>query len=196
MDVYLDGERLTGAGNTLRSAIDAARAHVERGRLIIEARANGTVIPDDELQEPPPTEPYASEITFTSAEASAMVQAPLVQAAEAIGAMEGRHAEIAAQLQTGAASDALAELGHLLETWTTGKTVLQLSAELLGPEIAGDTDALDAAIGRLSVALTEVKRSMVAQDWSGLADALEFDMEPLCAEWSGILQTAATNASP
>lgn len=194
MDVYLDGERLDGAGTTLSTTLDAARAKVASGRLIVEAYADGEAIPEGELSQPPATDPYATEIKLISADAARLVQGPLVQASEAIGALEGRHAEIASRLQSGEIAGALNELNDVLSDWTTGRAVLDLAGQLLGPDAAGDRADVSAAVERLSGALTELKRSLAEQDWSGLADALEFDLEPLCSEWSGMLQHAAAHA--
>lgn len=194
MDVYLDGERLDGAGTTLSDTLDAARSRVGVRRLIIEAYADGREIPQGHLQEPPTTDPYAAEVKLISAETARLVQGPLMQASEAVGALEGRHAEIAELLQSGAIADALGELGQALETWTTAKSVLELAAQIIGPEIAGDQANIDAAIGELAKALAELKDAMERRDWSGLADALEFDIDPLASSWSDILRSAASNA--
>ncbi len=194
MDVYLDGERLDGAGTTLTATLDAARERVGEGRLIVEAWADGEMIPENDLSQPPASDPYAAEIKLISAETTRLVQGPLLQASEAVNALDGRHSEIAQQIQSGEIAPALGELGDVLETWTSAKTVLELAAQLLGPEVGGEASVVNPAVERLTGALNTLKSTLQTQDWSGLADTLEFDLDPLCAEWSDILRLAATNA--
>ncbi|MEM1422390.1 MAG: hypothetical protein AAGH64_00145 [Planctomycetota bacterium] len=193
MDVYLDGERLSGAGTTLDATLTAAREAVGDGRLIVEAYADGRAIPERDLAEPPASDPYASEIKLISADTARLVQGPLIQASEGVSSLDGRHASVAERIQSGEVAPALGELSEVLETWTTAKTVLELAAQLYGPRVGGDAHTVDPAIEKLTAALATVKASLETQDWAELADALEFDLDPLCDTWSDILRDAAAN---
>ncbi len=195
MDVYLDGEPLSGAGTTLSSILDAARERVGADRLIVEAYADGAAIPEGDLAEPPQKDPYAAEIKLISADTNRLIQGPLVQASEAVSAMREQHVVIAERLQTGEVQGAMSDLEDVLETWMTAKTVLELAAQLKGAEIAGSASSVTDALEKLTSALVATKEALTNQDWSGLADALEFDMEPMAGEWSDILRTAAENVS-
>jgi hypothetical protein len=177
MDVYLDGEPLPGAGRTLATALEAARAQCP-ARLIVEAVADGAPVPAQDLESPPAQEPYAGELRLMSESVDVLVREALGSAGAALAEARGRHGACAELLRVGDIGGALDALRDVLTAWEGVRSALELCGRAPGDPLS-DEASIGVSVNDLAVRLTEVKRCLTAQDWATLADVLLYDLGPL-----------------
>ncbi len=202
MRVTLDGAPLVLAPPerpTLAQALSKAAASARaRGRVIIEAKADGIALTDDQLSNPSDEPGPLREVTLTSAEPRALVKVTLDDAARAVGDLANDQRSSAAKIHAGRESEALQQLQGIFNTWQTVKDIVDRAQALLEHNLdevplasvpKGETVAV--ASKRLLNHLKSVRTSLTSQDWSTLADTLEYD---LCAEadaWVKLLSALA-----
>lgn len=206
MRAYLDDQPLDVSRPTLAAALAAAVEQAGiKGRIVVEASAGGARIPDDTLESPPEEEP-AGDLRFVSVEPRALVRVTLMDAADALDQAKTRQAACARLIQTGEVEAALDPLGKAIETWRAVRDALERSIDLLGvPAASPATDgapgnpgpeALADLVQSLWTRLEEVRRSLSAQDWSALADALSYDMSDQVDQWKSTLRAYADSLRP
>ncbi len=149
-------------------------------RLIVEARADGFEVPATDIDDPPERAPYASRLDFTSADGGELVRVLLTDAAGALDAVGPRHLRAAEQIRGGNIDEALLTLGEVLRMWAEVRSAMELAsrADVSSSGAAAENrDQLAPVLTGLAERLTEIKRTLVASDWSSLADVLAYDME-------------------
>lgn len=188
MQVYLDGKRLENAGSTLASALQCA-SDAAGERLLIEAEADGRRVESNELQDPPPTDPFASEIRFKSTERSALIRETLLEARDLLDDIRDAQQQAVGALQTGRIPDAMGILGGLLQNWQCISRTVQLTigVESVTPEEAEGL-AIAPATGDLASRLGDVRTALMAQDFVALADLLAYDLEEEADRWKRLIE--------
>lgn len=199
MRVTLDGAPLVLERPTLAQALSKASAAARaRGRVIIEARADGHALSDDQLGNPSDEPGSLREVTLTSAEPRALVKVTLDDAARAVGDLAKDQRESAAKIHAGRESEALSQLQSIFTTWQTVKDIVDRAQALLEHNL--DDVALEAvprgetvsvASRRLLTHLKNVRSSLTTQDWSALADTLEYDLCEEADTWVKLLSGLA-----
>lgn len=192
MHVYLDDQPLTIARPTFAFALREARRIAEsKGRVIVEATLDGLTVPDHALADPPDEEYPQAEVRFSTDDPIDLCRRTLDQVAEALEETKADQTKASDLIQTGRLDDAMHSLSAALTTWgsvqqvvTSSLTLLGMSLDRLEVEGASVAGAVDSLASRLG----EVKRSISAQDWSGLSDALAYDMQDQAKEWRKLLQ--------
>ncbi len=198
MQVLLDDQPLAIDRPTLaaalRSAQDAARL---RGRIIVEAFADGTPI-SDELLSSPSDEPVSIEkLAMRSAEPRALVSFTLTDAAEALTHVAQDHDQVGRDIQAGKTQQALGKLGESIATWQAVCDILNKGATLLKLDLDaltlpdGDPTPLSGRFTAMLERLGSIRTALESQDFSALSDILLYDMAPLAREWSVTLHTIA-----
>jgi len=194
MQVYLDDEPLSGC-DTFAQALRAASDRAQRaGRIIVEASLDGAAVAEDILERPP-EEPLDGELRLTSIEPRALVRTTLTDAAEALEAARLDQQRSADFIQTGKIDQALPPLSSAVQTWQAVRDAVEKSAALLHipldaislPGGPAGADTLIELIGSLAGRLEEIKRSLVSEDWSALADVLAYDMGEQTDRWRQVL---------
>ena len=69
---------------------------------------------------------------------------------------------------------------------------IPLDSRVAGP---GDRN-LGQVVDGLAASLVEVRRSLEAEDWSGLADILAYDMAEQVRDWQSMMRTLAEGLRP
>jgi hypothetical protein len=199
---YLDDQPLAIERPTLAAALSAAVAQAgSRGRIVVEAITGGARIPDETLQAPPEDE-LAGDVRFVSVEPRALVRVTLMDAADALDQAKANQLACARLIQSGEVEQSLEPLGRAIETWRAVRDALERSTETLGDRPESTTgpgpgvDELAALVQSLWTRLEEVRRSLSAQDWSALADALSYEMSDQVEQWKTTLRTMAENLRP
>jgi hypothetical protein len=197
---YLDDHPLTIEKPTLASALAAAVEQAgSRGRIVVEAVANGARIPDETLQAPP-EDALAGDVRFVSVEPRALVRVTLMDAADALDQAKAHQLSCARLIQSGEVERALDPLGKAIETWRAVRDALEKSLETLrtpgDPPGGAGSDELSALVQSLWTRLEEVRRSLSAQDWSALADALSYEMSDQVERWKTTLREMAEGLRP
>lgn len=193
MQVYVDGEPLSGAGTTLAAALESVRAGL-RGRLVIEALADGEPIPGAHFEEPPGTDPYAQRLDIRTEDAGALVRFSFLEAADALERSRADQEKAAELIQTGDTVACMEQLGPVFETWAAAAQALTIARQLDEIALPGQTDSgrsIDDVAATLNEMLVEVRRCLAGDDPSGLADVLAYDMASASDEWVGMLRTLA-----
>jgi hypothetical protein len=188
MHVYLDGDPLDGAGSTLSSAL-AKAADAAGERLVIEAEADGALVPNDHLTEPPSNDPYAAELRLTSAHPRDLVSEALDEAAELLKGVEDAQRQAAELIQSGEIPQAMESLKVVLEGWSGAGRVMQLAEATPGVDMPDEVggESIEALTKELARLLGEVRGAMAQQDMTSVADVLAYDMDTLCDSWARAL---------
>lgn len=195
MRAYLDDAPLQCERDTLRAAFDAAlaRAH-EAGRLVVDVLADGEPIAHDTLRDPP-DHPTDAEIRFITADASEMVVRVLKEASDAARQVGVEQAEVATHLHAGRRDEARESLERVVLIWQAITQAVARAGELLGIPLAhedlGNGATLEDALQALKVDLQAVIDALSSEDWTGLADAVEYDLATHSQRWEELLMSAA-----
>lgn len=201
VNVYLDGQPLSGCGLTLGAALAVGAASARAGgRIVVEVHADGALVPDEHLADPPPDAPYAGELDFVTAEPRALVSYTLNDAAEALGVARERQSHAAAMLRTGQMQHAMEALTESLSVWEMVRRAVHDGCSLIGMPIeqalaSGAGEGAPLADG-LSANLSEVKRAIASEDWSSLADTLAYELDDEARRWTTALTELAASMSP
>ncbi len=195
MRVYLDDSELSGPIPTLSLAIESARtAAASRGRVIVEARADGAPIADDILEHPDALVSQPQSVQFLSADPRAMVRVALLDAAEALERARDDQTGVVAALDGGDVESARRSLDLVLTAWGACVATVRDGGSLLGLDMSrpvGGSHAPRTRVAELSASLLEVKRCIGAQDWAGLSDVVGDDLERHAGEWDAMLKALA-----
>ncbi len=203
MRVLLDDIEIPTDRPTLGGALRAVRAEAERrGRVVIEAQMDGQPIPDRHLESPPEDLIATGELRFITTDPVALVKTTFMDVADALDGARTDQAAAADLIQTGQIDQGLRQLGVALGVWenvrqavSNGVALIGLNADALSVPSNGQDLVLSDCVTSLAGRLGEVKRSVLAQDWSGLSDALSYDMEDQAKDWTGLLRGLAETIS-
>lgn len=199
MEVLLDGRPLASAP-TLADAVAKACTQAEAaGRVVVEASLDGVAV-NPESFSPGGAALAGRRLEFISAVPRDLARFALESAATALDDIKPRHRAAAEGVRDGNLEPAMAELSAVLTTWEQAKAALERSAAILGvgPETHGNSaqwGTISPALASLAGRLAEIKRSLVARDWAGLADVLEYDMDKQAEDFAGVLRGFAHSAA-
>lgn len=203
--VFLDDAPLDVAAPGLQPALEAASvAAATQGRIVVEATADGSPLPNDLLAEPTTDPLAAAELRFTSAEPKAMVRTVVLDVAEAIPHLRASQAAAAEQVQAGRMDHARTHLGEAMEIWSAaqravadGSALLELDLNTVvidaGPDQTGPDQSITAesAIDALRTDLAELQRALSADDPSALGDVLAYDLDQRAEQWQSLMHKMA-----
>lgn len=206
MRVYLDDALIENARPTLAGGISAAAEIAQsQGRIIIQVMADGAPLADEKLADLPDTADGIAELRMTSADTKSIVRVALGDAAELLDGHVATHKQAAGFFQQGDIQSGFAELDRVVEVWRIARETLEKCASAVG--LDGDALAkttLDVhrdfaeaanAVPSLSAKLSELKSGIERQDWSAVADLLEFDLPEQAQLWSSMLRAVADHVS-
>lgn len=183
--VYLDGQLVPVERDTLAAGLRAAAEEAQRhGRIIVEATADGTSIAEPVLENPPDT-PFDGELRFASVEPKVLARTTLRDASEALEQAREAQKRGAELIESGRPEESLTPLGEAIDVWRVVRDAVQKSVAI-APTGAGQA-GLTELVTMLGGTLTEIKRSLTAQDWSALSDALNYDMDEQVDRWQSLL---------
>lgn len=198
MRVLLDEQPLEVAEPTLAAALDAARRKAESlRRVVVEATVDGLVIPDEALAAPSTDRFESSEVRFLTAEPVSLVQHTMREVVELLSQTGQSQASAAEQLTAGELEAAMQHLSTSLASWDSvhqvvvnGAALLGLKAESLSVRIPGEAAPVLVGdrIRELAGHLASIKRCIGAQDWGGLGDVLNYDMNGQAERWAALLR--------
>lgn len=202
MRVFLDNAPLEVERPTIAGALHAGcRAAEAAHRIVVEATLDGQPLPGDDLLNPPDRDLGDSEVRLITAEPRSLVSTTLLDVADLLPGAQAEQRAAADAIHGGKLQDALTHLGDALRAWDQLRQVVENGARLLdlslselrlGPaDKAGQTPTVSTRAGALSAQLAEVKRSIQAGDWTGLADVLAYELDGQVEAWRGVLTDLA-----
>ena len=203
MNVFLDDKPLTAQPTfaaALRTAVDEA---ARSGRVVVEATLDGDAIADGVLENPP-EEALGTELRLVSVEPKVLVRATLLDAADALETVVRDQRKSAEFIHQGKVEEAMPPLSAAIQTWQVVRETVEKGAALVQVPLdsvkfrggASGADRLLDLIATLTTGLEEVKRSLAAEDWSGLADVLAYDMCEQAEKWGGTLRSLSASLEP
>jgi hypothetical protein len=202
MRVLLDNEQLTIDRPSVALALDAARGEaIRRGRIVIEATADGAQISDDLLTSPPDDDGGLAEIRFVTVESGPFISVTLSDAADALAETATAHHEAARLLDQGEEAQASGQLQGVLATWAMASDVVQKAGLLLGIDPgsvavtteAGPTDGA-ACIEGLRARFEEVRDAVKDGDWAAVSDVLGHDLDQELERWTALMRALGDRA--
>lgn len=195
MRIFLDDEPIDSPATTLGGAI--ARVAQDLGeRLLIEARADGRLLPHDELTNPPDTDPFARELRFCSARPVDLARVTLHDAGVVVGELKGEHAKTADLIEAGSTEQISAALTRVFTVWgqvLTALDIISRTPSIPWPPRTDTVDqaAIDARTASLKAHLAEVKSALSLGDWAGLCDILRYELDDQAAAWKTLCNNLA-----
>lgn len=208
MRVLIDDAPVEISEPTLAAALEhARRAAQAQNRVVVEATIDGLTIPDAMLAEPSEMDLGSSEVRFTTADPGALVRATFRDVSGLLEQAKRDQTSAGELVQTGDLRGAMEKLSAALGVWDTVQQAVSNGAALMGVDPKDLRVALDSGAGGASASgaggdggesvadavsglahrLTDVKRSISAQDWAGLSDALLYDMNDQADRWRVLL---------
>lgn len=200
MRVYLDdipvGEELPSLDLALRTGASAAEA---RGRIVIEASADGMPLTEEQLAGLAGDCASIREVRLKTSDPYALVQVTLLDACEALAGVKSLQSEAADLIQAGKTEAAMPKMQEALATWQAVCDVVEKSARVLHlnldaltlPAAGGEPQVVGKLFGELTDRLVELKRGVVHEDWSALADTLAYDLDAQANSWDRMLKALA-----
>lgn len=193
MQTYLDKQVLAVDRPTLAAALRAGADAAERaGRVIIEASADGAALSNDQLDAPSDEDTGIGEVRLVSAEPRALVRVTLLEAADTLERVGPDHAAVAKMIHEGRLEDAMSELASLLDVWRAVQESVDKGSALIGLTLEnvrlGDVGHVGQLVEQLAGRLEELKTALANQDWSTVADLIEFEMVEQAERWTALLR--------
>jgi hypothetical protein len=199
MNVTLDGQPMVIARPTLAAALaEGVNQARTRGRVIIEVKGDGAMLGDDALSNPSDTEGQFGLVQLISADPRNLVKVTLGDGAEALRALLDEQQRVAELIHADKGQEAVAGLQAIFQTWQTIKDLVERGATLLDTdlsvvELSGlpEGETFSKASTRLLTHLRRVKTALGSQDWSALADVLQYDLCDEAQAWEKLLDALA-----
>ncbi len=196
VEAFLDGQPIVIGRPTLAAALAAGVEAAEaRGRIIVEAVADGRALDDSALDQPSDRPGDVREVRLVSAEPRALVRVTFLDAADALDDARSEQSRAAEMVQVGHLSEAMKPLQSALATWQTVRDVVDrgsavLRIDLKSPSVAGGVSVEDRTSELLS-RLNEIKSAITREDWSALSDILAYDLAEQIDAWKAMLRGLA-----
>lgn len=195
MQTYLDSEPFNTDAATLGALIAAVREHLGdtgKNRIIVEVREDGRTLSADELEQRHDEQLTAEELQLITANPQELARQTMLDVADALAATRDEQRRAAELLRDGEAQAAMDHVKTALTVWTQVQRSVLESAQLLG--IALDTvqvggRGVPELVESLAEQLRAVRDQLTAQDWLGLADAMEYDLDEQAEHWAALIQT-------
>lgn len=195
MKVYLDDSPVAVTRPTLADALREARAlAAARGRIIIEALADGAPAPDAHLSDPDSaaTTPYAGELRFVSEAPRALVRAALTDAAGALLEAKSAQSDAADRLHEGRTNEAVSGIGAALRIWEQVKQAVEQGGMIL-EERLDRAQGMPELITGLTDRLSSLQSALERRDWAGVADELSYELNDHADAWRSALLAIAND---
>ena len=131
------------------------------------------------------------ELRFVTADPHDLAGETFEHAADVLDQLATLHGDAAAQLQAGRIPDALKSLQDALGLWGDARQGVAQATALIGLDVESLAFTDPAAVGALqslAASLAEIKSTVARQDWTALADALAYEMDPVVIGWRALLR--------
>ena len=179
---------------TLAAAIAAGAGDAEsRGRIVVEVKADGVTLAERDIESAPDIPGSFKEVALTTVSRGELAAGVLSAASAALGDLATAQRHVADQVLATRLEPAAAGLQEVISVWQGVREASDQVCVLLATDLstlaesAGVGDQARAAVDGLAAALTGVRASVQAQDWSTLADLLTDELTDLASSWQTVL---------
>lgn len=193
MQVYIDSDPFQTQAKTLGSVVAAAREHLSKlgqQKMIVEVRLDGQTVPSRELDQLHDQPIEAQELALITANPMELARQTMLDVIEALVATRDHQKQAADLLRSDNPGDALEYVREALTVWSQVQQSVLQSVRLLGLPLdeqkVGEQDAIE-MVQLLAEQLRAVREQLVASDWLGLADTLEYELEEQAANWTQLI---------
>lgn len=191
MDVFIDNDEFTAAGDTLESIIAAARREVApSGRIIVEVRLDGRTVPESDLPQYEPMLPDAQELQLITACPFDLSLTTLTQARQLLRDAQAFQRDAADAAATDDTASALNHVRHSLAAWQQVQEAVKMTSALLAlplDELRVGEQPAAAVIDELAVALAHVREQLVSSDWIALGDTMRYELDQAAGKWQALI---------
>lgn len=209
MRVLLDAAELPPASSIAQGLRAAAETAERNGRIVIEVHADGVPVPEDQIEHLDQREGQISELKLVTADPKSLVRVSFLDAADMLErAIQSQNAA-AELLHEARFDDAMRNVGLAVSVWQMVQDVVAKGAAVLGlpldqievviSERATGLEQKAVPITRatedLSVSLRNFRAAMESEDWSALADVLQFELGAHAETWKSVLRALAEHAA-
>jgi hypothetical protein len=199
MQVLLDGHPVAIDRPSLALALQTASADAQRrGRIIIEVKGDGVILTGEQLDPPSDGASTFTQVAMISADPRVIVRQTVLDAVEALGAVQNQQLLAMEQVQSGAIPEALQTLQGAFVTWQAARDVVSRGSRLLGIDLStldlpGVEEAVTfkSATDSLLAHLAALKNALTQQDWSALSDIVGYDLDADARTWHTLLTAFA-----
>lgn len=199
MRLLVDDKAVTLERPTLAAAIAAGAAHAEAmGRIVVEIKADGVTLADRDIESAPDVPGTFQQVSVETASKAELGANVLEAAASALSDLVSAQRFVADQILATKLEPAMNALKEVLDVWQgvrggTEQVCIMLATDLptLGAGV-GKAEEAGAIVGRTAATLSEVMRSVQAQDWSTLADVMTDELSDLARAWQELLGAIAS----
>lgn len=191
MDLFVDGRRTAAASDeqtTMDELLNSVRRDNTRThRAIAGLMCDGVDVTDEDaagvLRD---RAAKYSRIDVTTEASVSLVRQALQAAVEELEATDEQRGEVVRLFNQGKTNAAIEKLGACLRRWlmvndTIGRSLTL--AESICPSLRGDASVSLAALEPVRAKLTEIKASILAQDFVSVADILEYEFGEVARSW-------------
>ncbi len=201
MQLWIDDIEIESP-DSLEAAFEIAREQTEKnGRLIIDILADGQPIKDELIDDMPNDSAGISQLRMSTTDARSFIIDILKSAQESLQITEADQQSATELIHAGNFKDAIATLSAIIEGWHAVREVIDQTADLSDLDVntlsivdaKGNTTNGEQCIESLTKALEELRSSIQQQDWSSLADAIEYDLNDQINLWNALLNTMIEN---
>ena len=196
MRLLLDNDVIFTPRESLALALKTGVEEAERrGRIVIEVQGDGRPLADELLAAPPDNASGIHELKLISADPRLLVAETLMQAADSLRLARQHQSAASDKFLANDTDGALDEVKNAISVWQAVRDAYEKSAQVLGTHLFeirfdagnGETRTAREDVDALTAALREVRDAMESQDWSALADALEYGLSGVVDRWEVML---------
>lgn len=184
--IHIDDQPSTLSAGSMRELLaEVSNELAPSGRVVVEVRVDGLSITGPELDDDQPTQPE-SDIRVYSAEPSDLVVGILEEVRTGLADASKMQTQAADHLQQDDPAKAMELVKESINAWLQAQQAVGQSAQLLQldlQEIKVNGQAVIERMNELIASLTELKDTVVANDFVTLADALQYEWPEITERW-------------
>ena len=192
MHLFLDNDSIDTDATTLGQALAEARTHLgDSGRVIVEVRVDGQTVPEQELSDRHDAQIAGEEVHLITADPRELARQALSDLSRALQANADKQRHAAALLRDDQAPQALDEVRESLNVWSQAQQAILQSAQLLSLPLDDwqvDGRSIPQIVEELAEQLRAVREQLIATDWVGLADSMEYELVDSIETWTRMVE--------
>lgn len=188
--IHLDDQLTAFPAGSMRELLAAARDELApAGRVVVEVRVDGQSVTGAELDDDQPTAPDA-DIRVYSAKPSDLVVGVLEEVRTQLTESQTMQQKAAELLQQDEPAEAMGLVRQSIDGWLQAQQAVGQSAQLLQIDlgaIAIEDQTVLERMNELVGSLTDLKDTVIANDFVTLADALQYEWPEITERWDASL---------
>lgn len=188
MNAYLDDQPIALERDSLACAIRTARQAAERaGRIIVEVLVNEIPVTGEELDQASEKSLGGASVRMISADPVELVATSADAGVAALDNLSELQASAAGAFRIGRIAEAVEELDQVVGLWQSLTDLASRAAAITGE--ASHSNQVNSMLNELAPCLNEFRSALANEDWSALADLLEYDLARHAGDWRKLLRS-------